>query len=302
MRHQTVLQNEVVDFLACKKGGVYVDATLGGGGHTRGILERLNGEAQIIGIDQDKAAIQEAQKELSSMSDKMIFINDNFSNLEKILADLRIDKIDGIILDLGISSMQLSDLQRGFSFQETAQNMESPLDMRMDQNQKITAAHILNYSPLPALQEIFSSLGQERYAGKIGRTIVARRRIKPFQTVGDLLGALISALPPKYRYGKSHHFATNVFRALRMAVNQELEAVQAIIPVAIEHLGRGGRIAVISFHSLEDRLIKQSFNNLSRGESPCLKVLTRKPIVPSDEEIRLNPRARSAKLRVAEKI
>lgn len=282
MNHVPVLCSELISGLAICPGGLYLDATVGFGGHTQSILATAP-DVKVVAIDQDEQAIASCQTLLASYNSHLQFWHGNFAdyypqNLE----------FDGIIADLGISSVQLDTPERGFSFRHQAR-----LDMRMNQQQTLTAAEIINHWEEAKLANIFYTYGEERLSRRIARKIVENR---PFQTTTDLAEAIAHCVPPKYRYGRIHP-ATRVFQALRIEVNQELLALETFLQNAPNWLRPGGRIGIISFHSLEDRLVKHSL----RGSS-VLKVLTKKPIQPQDNEIAINPRARSAKLRLAEKL
>ena len=315
--HIPVMLKESIDFLNVQKGGIYVDATLGQGGHSEIIAKLLKGQGKIIGIDQDPEAIKIAKKELACFNN-IIFINDNFSNLENILNKLNIKKVDGILLDLGVSNEQLKNPERGFSFSENAENLNSKLDMRMNPAQNISAYDVLNKYRENELKDIFLNLGEEHYiySKKIAKRIVQERTKKPITTVNDLLVIIKSTMPPKYRFRKRSHYASKIFRAIRMEVNQELPALQEIIPQAINKLKKGGRLVIISFQSLEDRIVKKAFREISCSEksrgsminpvrneiSNRVKILTKKPFIPSEEEVNNNPKSKSAKLRALEKL
>ncbi|MEM1250921.1 MAG: 16S rRNA (cytosine(1402)-N(4))-methyltransferase RsmH [Cyanobacteria bacterium P01_H01_bin.21] len=280
--HQPVLAQEVIAGLLPKPNGHYLDATVGGGGHSRLILESAD-SIYLTAIDQDPMALKAAQQNLAEFGDRVTFWQGNFADF----AD-SIPGFDGVLADLGVSSPQLDRPERGFSFRH-----EGALDMRMNPSQTITAADLVNHRSERELADIFYHYGEERLSRRIARQIVDRR---PFQTTTALANAIAASVPGKYRHGRIHP-ATRVFQALRIAVNRELEVLETLIEVAPGWLKPGGRLAIISFHSLEDRRVKHGL----RGHEQ-LKVLTKKPIIASDDEIRLNPRARSAKLRVAERI
>ncbi len=279
--HIPVLSREIIDGLAVHPGGHYLDATVGGGGHSRLLLEAaLN--VQVTAIDQDADALAAAQKYLVEYEDRVNFIRSNFATYE-----FSHGNFDGIIADLGVSSYHLDTPERGFSFRHAAS-----LDMRMDQRQPLTAADVINEWDEAELADIFFKYGEERLSRRIARRIVERR---PLHTTVELAEAIASCVPPKYRYGRIHP-ATRVFQALRIVVNDELKSLETFLDKAPNALVPGGRIAVISFHSLEDRIVKHSLRN-----SPLLRVLTKKPITAQEEEIAQNPRSRSAKLRIAER-
>jgi 16S rRNA (cytosine1402-N4)-methyltransferase len=280
--HVPVLGAEVVEGLAVCAGGHYLDATVGGGGHSRLILETA-ADVQVTALDQDAQAIAAAQQALSDFNQRVQFQQTNFATFEPGST-----RFDGIVADLGVSSAQFDIPDRGFSFR-----LEAPLDMRMDQCQELTAADIINHWDETKLANIFYTYGEERLSRRIARRIVEQR---PFQTTTELAEAIASAVPRAYRYGRIHP-ATRVFQALRIAVNQELDVLKTFLRKAPDWLKPGGRLVVISFHSLEDRIVKHTLK-----ESPLLQVLTKKPILPADAEVESNPRSRSAKLRIAERL
>ncbi|UKO98119.1 16S rRNA (cytosine(1402)-N(4))-methyltransferase RsmH [Nostoc sp. UHCC 0870] len=280
--HLPVLPQDVITGLAIHPGGRYLDATVGGGGHSRLILEAVP-DIQLTAIDQDEDALAAAQKELAEFGDRVRFIRSNFATYKFPVAGF-----DGILADLGVSSYHLDTPERGFSFRHTAS-----LDMRMDQRQSLTAADVINEWDEKELADIFFKYGEERLSRRIAKRIVEKR---PFHTTTELAEAIASCVPPKYRYGRIHP-ATRVFQALRIVVNDELKSLETFLETAPKALVTGGRIVIISFHSLEDRLVKHGLRN-----SPLLKVLTKKPIIATDAEISDNPRSRSAKLRIAERV
>lgn len=279
--HLPVLPQEVITGLAVHSGGNYLDATVGGGGHSRLILEAAI-DVRLTAVDQDEAALAAAQKELAEFGDRVNYVRSNFAAYKFPLS-----VFDGIMADLGVSSYHLDTPVRGFSFRHTAN-----LDMRMDQRQSLTAADVINEWNERELADIFFKYGEERLSRRIARRIMERR---PLQTTTELAEAIASCVPPKYRYGRIHP-ATRVFQALRIVVNDELKSLENFIEQAPLALVPGGRIVIISFHSLEDRLVKHGLKN-----SPLLKVLTKKPITATEAEIANNPRSRSAKLRIAER-
>ncbi len=293
--HISVMPKEVLDLLNIRPIGVYIDATLGGGGHTKLIADQLRGEAVIIGIDKDPEAIKAAKAELAGYN-KIKYICDNFGNFDQILDKLGIDKVDGILADLGVSSYQLDSPKRGFSFRGN----DAKLDMRMNPNQSLSAYEVINEYSEDELHDIFYKLGEERFAKGVAHKIILRRDEKPIDKTGELVLAIKSAMPPAYRYSRKEHFATKVFRAIRMEVNQELTELEELIPQAVKRLNKGGRLVIISFHSLEDRIVKHKFRDLAKED--VVKILTKKPISPTDTEIKENPRSESAKLRVVEKL
>lgn len=280
--HLPVLPQEVITGLAVRCGGNYLDATVGGGGHSRLILEAAP-DVRLTALDQDEDALAAAQKELAEFGERVTFIRSNFAAYEFPTASF-----DGILADLGVSSYHLDTPERGFSFRHTAS-----LDMRMDQRQPVTAADVINEWDEVDLADIFFKYGEERLSRRIARRIVEKR---PFTTTTELAEAIAFCVPPKYRYGRIHP-ATRVFQALRIVVNDELKSLETFLEKAPHALVPGGKIAIISFHSLEDRLVKHSLRN-----STLLKVLTKKPITATEAEIANNPRSRSAKLRIGERI
>jgi 16S rRNA (cytosine1402-N4)-methyltransferase len=279
--HIPVLSQEVITGLNIQPGGNYLDLTVGGGGHSRLILETAE-DVKITAVDQDEDALKAAKENLSEFGDRVKFIHSNFANYQFIE-----NSYDGILADLGVSSYHLDNPERGFSFRNTAN-----LDMRMNQQQSLTAGDIINEWDEKELADIFFKYGEERLSRRIARRIVEKR---PFNTTTELANAIAYSVPPKYRHGRIHP-ATRVFQALRIAVNDELKVLETLIEKAPNALIPGGRIAIISFHSLEDRPVKHGLRN-----SDSLRVLTKKPIIATEEEIKQNPRSRSAKLRIAEK-
>lgn len=291
MKHIPVLQNEVLKILAPKSGENFIDCTLGYGGHTKTILKATSPDGKILGIDQDEKAITAAQEELSEFKDRFQIEHANFTELGLLVRKWPVKRIDGILIDLGPSTVQLTG-ERGFSFR-----VDAPLDMRMNpSSQRLTAADILNKFSEHDIAKILLKLGEERFARQIAKKIVEARYRNPIKNTSELIEIIRTATPPSYRFNKKTHFATNTFRALRMAVNEELENLKNVLPQAVQVLSPGGRIAVISFHSLEDRIVK----NFLR-EHQNLEILTPKLITASEEEIKENPSARSAKLRAAKK-
>jgi len=279
--HVPVLGREIIENLAVRPGGHYLDVTVGGGGHSRLILEAA-ADVRVTAIDQDEDALAAARKNLAEFSHGVQFIHRNFATYE-----FSPHTFDGILADLGVSSYHLDQPERGFSFRQDAS-----LDMRMDRGRSLTAADVINNWDEAELAQVFFEYGEERLSRRIARRIIERR---PFHTTVELAQAIASCVPPKYRYGRIHP-ATRVFQALRIVVNDELKSLETFLDKAPNALVPGGRIAIISFHSLEDRLVKHGLRN-----SPLLKVLTKKPIIAAEEEISQNPRSRSAKLRIAER-
>jgi 16S rRNA (cytosine1402-N4)-methyltransferase len=286
--HTPVLLEETLKLLAPVDGGIYVDGTLGLGGHAREILEQCGPTGQVIGFDRDGDAIARAQRNLASYGKRVTFIRRNFAEIKKGLSEIDIAHVDGLLLDIGLSSLQLDASGRGFSFKGN-----EPLDMRMDDRGQVTAADLLNWRSADELADIFYYYGEERHARRIAARIVSEREKVRFETTDQLADVVAQAFPKRF-HPKKIHVATKVFQALRIAVNRELESLARILDETVDILKPGGRICVISFHSLEDRLVKWKFK-----ENPALKVLTKKPVVPSEAERRRNPRARSAKLRAA---
>lgn len=279
--HISVLSQELISGLAICPGGRYLDATIGGGGHSELILNAAP-DTQVVGLDQDDYALHHAQQRLASYGDRVQFQQRNFADYQP-----ENSQFDGIIADLGVSSAQLDRPERGFSFRH-----EADLDMRMDQRQSLTAAEVINHWEEKQLAEIFFTYGEERLSRRIARQIVEQR---PFQTTTQLAETIARSVPRQYRYGRIHP-ATRVFQALRIAVNRELTVLETFLAQAPQWLKPGGRIGIISFHSLEDRLVKHRLR-----DSPLLQILTKKPIQPQEDEIQANPRSRSAKLRLAER-
>lgn len=305
--HISVLLKETVDQLNIKEDGVYVDCTLGGAGHSQYLLNQLSDEGRLIAIDQDMTAINHAKEKLQQDLHKVTFVHNNFRNLANILAEINIDKVDGILYDLGVSSPQLDVPERGFSYQHNAK-----LDMRMDQTQPLSAYEVVNTWSYETLVKIFFRYGEEKFSKQIARKIEARRQQQPIETTFDLVACIKEGIPAKARR-KGGHPAKRVFQAIRIAVNDELAAFEDSLEQAIDHVKVNGRISVITFHSLEDRLCKQMFQEYEKGPdvprglpvlpeayTPKLKRVNRKPIVADATDLEDNHRARSAKLRVAE--
>ena len=287
--HIPVLTGEVIDCLAPRKNGNFIDATCGFGGHAKLILKKTSPDGKLLAIDQDIIALEKAEENLKDFSGRVTFINKNFSDLGLIIRDWPIKKIHGILFDLGVSTYQLTSAERGFSF-----NIDAPLDMRMSPNsQKISAQDIVNKWDERSLKKILKSFGEEPFASRIACEIVKARQNQPIENTNELVAIIKRAMPPGYRASRKKHFATSTFRALRMTVNNELEVLENGLKQAVQILSPGGRLVVISFNSLEDRIVKNFF----RGSS--LKILTPKPVTASDEEVKNNPKARSAKLRAS---
>lgn len=307
--HVSILLSECIEALQIKPDGIYVDATLGGGGHSEEIAKRLENSGRLIGIDKDEEALCAAQKRLLRYQEHITLIKNDFRYLNDVFSEAKIEKADGILFDLGVSSYQLDEKSRGFSYMADA-----PLDMRMDKTQRKTAYDVVNTYSKDELKRILFHYGEERYAMRIADAIVTARQEQEIKTTFELVELIKSAMPaPALR--EKQHPAKRSFQAIRIAVNDELGAVEEAINTAISLLNKGGRLAVISFHSLEDRIVKTTFVNRAKGcecpkefpvcicgKKPEIKILTKHPIEPDDEEIMKNPRARSAKLRVCEKI
>jgi len=309
-RHIPAMQREVLQYLNCRSGKTYVDGTLGGAGHARSILEKIGPRGLLIAIDQDIDAIENAEESLKAFKTKIRLFRGNFIQLPDALSQFGIDGVDGILLDLGLSLHQIKASGRGFSFQ-----LDEPLDMRMNIETKETAADIINRAPEQALKKIFKSYGEERWSGKIAKKIVAERSREAIGTSKKLAEIVMAAVPRGAMQRQRIHPATRVFMALRIAVNKELERLEAFMDVASNLLNPTGRLCVISYHSLEDRIIKHRIRALEKGcqcpgdfpQCVCgrerqVKNLTRKPIRPTAQEIEDNPMARSARLRAAEKL
>jgi 16S rRNA (cytosine1402-N4)-methyltransferase len=307
--HTPVMLEKVLQSLRCKPGGIYVDGTLGGGGHARAILENTAPDGLLIGIDRDDDALLESEKRLQPFGQRKILIKGNFADIGEILTNLNIRKVDGILLDLGVSSHQLDTADRGFSF-----SLDAPLDMRMDQSSRYRAYDLVHLSPEKELRKVIRDYGEEPMAGRIARAILAKRASAPIRTTIELADVVCRAVR-RQGVRKKGHPATRTFQAIRIAVNQELSNLSTAMDAGIDQLGQGGRFSIISFHSLEDRIVKETFRSWE-GRCQCppglpvcqcqreakLRVLTRKPLRPEASESETNPRARSARLRTAEKI
>ena len=304
--HISVLLNECIDNLNISPDGIYVDGTMGGGGHSLGIAKRLT-TGRLICIDQDPNAHEAAGKRLAEYKDRITFVRDNFGNIKSILDSLEIEKIDGMLLDIGVSSHQLDEAERGFSYQQDA-----PLDMRMNPDRPFSAYDVVNGYDEDELDRVIFTYGEERWARRIAQFIVKEREAKPIETTGELVDIIKKAVPKGARKDGPHP-AKRTFQAIRIEVNGELEVLQRAIDDVAARLAVGGRLCIITFHSLEDRIVKEAFR---KQENPCIcppqfpvcvcgkkplgRVITRKPILPSKEELEENPRSRSAKLRVLE--
>ena len=307
--HKSVLLEETVDSLNIKLDGIYVDGTLGGGGHAFEVCSRLGVKGRLIGIDQDADAIRAASERLSVFGDRVTVVRNNYVNIAEVLASLGIEKVDGIYLDLGVSSYQLDTAERGFTYREE----DAPLDMRMDQRGSETAADIVNTYSESDLYRIIRDYGEDRFAKNIAKHIVKRRQEKPFETAGELAETIRAAIPARVR-ATGGHPAKRTFQAIRIELNHELDVLENSIDRMIDFLNPGGRLSIITFHSLEDRIVKNRFRI---NENPCTcppefpvcmcgkkskgRVVTRKPIVPTEEELETNKRSKSSKLRVFER-
>lgn len=308
-KHKSVLLYETVDELNIKPDGIYVDGTLGGGGHSYEIAGRLSEGGRLIGIDQDEDAIKAAGKRLEPYMDRVTIVRNNYCNMDKVLDELGIDKVDGIMLDLGVSSYQLDAADRGFTY-----NVDTALDMRMDQRQEITAKDIVNEYSEFDLYRIIRDYGEDRFAKNIAKHIVAARQEKSIETTFELNDIIKAAIPMKVR-ATGGHPSKRTYQAIRIELNKELEVLENSIDMMIDRLKPEGRLCIITFHSLEDRIVKTRFRN---NENPCTcppsfpacvcgkvpkgRVITRKPVVPTDEEINENSRSKSSKLRVFERV
>lgn len=307
-KHKSVLLYETVDQLNIKPDGIYVDGTLGGGGHSYEIASRLSDKGRLIGIDQDEDAIKAASERLKPFMDRVTIVRNNYCNMDKVLDELSIDKVDGIMLDLGVSSYQLDTAERGFTY-----NVDAKLDMRMDQRQEVTARDIVNDYSEYDLYGIIRDYGEDRFAKNIAKHIVAARQKKPIETTFELNEIIKAAIPMKVR-ATGGHPSKRTYQAIRIELNRELEVLENSIDMMINRLNKEGRLCIITFHSLEDRIVKVRYKN---NENPCTcppsfptcvcgkkskgKVITRKPIIPSEEELEENSRSKSSKLRVFER-
>ena len=306
--HRPVMLEECIEGLDIRPEGVYLDGTLGRAGHSREIAKRLS-TGRLICVDRDQEALDAAQERLAPWLDKVELVHSNFDQVDRILDKLSLPGVDGMLFDLGVSSPQLDDGSRGFSYMADA-----PLDMRMDREEGLTAAEVVNSWPQEELRRIISQYGEERFASQIAGAVVRRRVDRPISTTLELVEVIRSAMPPKALREKQHP-AKRTFQAIRIAVNDELASVDRMLQRAVPRLNRGGRLAVITFHSLEDRIVKTGLAGFARGctcppdfpvcvcgRTPDVKLIHKKPILPSEREIEENPRARSAKLRLAEKL
>ncbi len=294
--HIPVLVEEISFWLNPLPGGVYVDCTVGLGGTSLKLLEKSGENAHIIGLDRDYQAVAIAKKTLSEYESSVNILHGNFSHIKDFVQNSGYEKVDGVVFDLGVSSMQLDQSERGFSF-----SLNGPLDMRMDQTQKVTAADLVNHLQEKELADVIFAYGEERYSRRIARAIVQARHAGLIQTTQALVSVLEGALPYAYKKGRLH-FATRTFQALRIRVNRELDLLEPALRDAVDLLKEGGRVCVVAFHSLEDRIVKHTFRSMAKREHPRVALLVKKPVIPSVLEIKKNPRARSAKLRVAERL
>ena len=306
-KHKSVLLNETIDGLNIKPDGIYVDGTLGGGGHAYEVCRRLGEKGSIVGIDQDAAAIEAASARLKDFGEKVTIVRSNYCDMKSKLHELGIDKVDGIVLDLGVSSYQLDTAERGFSYREDA-----PLDMRMDTRQKMTARDIVNDYTEADLYRVIRDYGEDKFAKNIAKHIVQARAMKPVETTAELSEIIRASIPMKFQK-KSGHPAKRTFQAIRIELNRELDVLRDSLDDMIDLLNPGGRLCIITFHSLEDRIVKSAFR---KNENPCTcppdfpvcvcgkkskgSIITKKPILPSEEELEYNSRSKSAKLRILE--
>ena len=306
-KHKSVLLNETIDGLNIKPDGIYVDGTLGGGGHAYEVCRRLGEKGSIIGIDQGAAAIEAASARLKDFGEKVTIVRSNYCDMKSKLHELGIDKVDGIVLDLGVSSYQLDTAERGFSYREDA-----PLDMRMDTRQKMTARDIVNDYTEADLYRVIRDYGEDKFAKNIAKHIVQARAVKPVETTAELSEIIRASIPMKFQK-KSGHPAKRTFQAIRIELNRELDVLRDSLDDMIDLLNPGGRLCIITFHSLEDRIVKSAFR---KNENPCTcppdfpvcvcgkkskgSIITKKPILPSEEELEYNSRSKSAKLRIFE--
>lgn len=296
VEHVPVMLKEAVEFLAPREGGTYVDCTLGGSGHAKEILNLIGPTGRLIGLDKDEIAIRRAKEVLAPYLEQVVFIHSDFRRIADLLKELQISEVDGILFDLGVSSYQVLEPERGFSY-----HADAALDMRMNREAKTTAADLVNNLSEKELSEIIYRYGEERWARRIASFIVTKRKKAPVTTTAQLVEIVKAAIPARARRTGPHP-ARRTFMALRMAVNDELAAVEEGLRAGISLLKPGGRVVAISFHSLEDRIVKGVFREHAAPSQNVLRILTKKPLVPNNEEINVNPRSRSAKLRAAEKL
>jgi len=307
-KHISIMLQECIEGLNIKPDGIYVDCTLGGAGHSLEILKKLSRKGKLIGIDQDLDALSAAKERLKDY-ENVIFVHNNFYNIEDILEELNIEKVDGILMDLGVSSYQLDEGERGFSYMQDA-----PLDMRMNRESPFSAYNVVNEYSLEELHDVIKSFGEEKFAKKIATIIVDRRKKKPIETTFELVDIIKASIPARFRQ-EGGHPAKRTFQAIRIEVNKELHILDRAITNSIEALNSKGRIAIITFHSLEDRIVKNKYKDLQDPcncpkelpmcvckKTPIINIITKKPIEASEEELKVNSRSKSAKLRIAEKI
>jgi len=295
--HLPVLLPEVLEILDCRPGRIYVDGTVGSGGHSRGILEKTSPTGRLIGLDWDEEAVERSRKSLSLFAGRFELRSANFKDVRSVLESLSIPGVDGVLLDLGVSTEQLESRERGFSFR-----WEAPLDMRMSQETRITAQDLVQRLPAAQLELLLKEWGEERWARRISRNIVRQRQKAPLRTTRELAGVVERSVP---RQRLRIHPATRTFQALRIRVNEELTNLNTFLAEGVGLLNPGGRMCILSYHSLEDRIVKNHFREWARAggqKGPAVRLLTPKPMIPSEEEISRNPRARSAKLRAVEKL
>ena len=308
--HVPIMVREVTDLLQPKRGGVFVDGTLGGGGHSEAILRLLPETGRLIGIDRDETALRAASERLSPFGDRFTAIHGNFFHMQSLLLQRGVTKVDGILLDLGVSSYQLDEPSRGFSYKA-----EAPLDMRMDQSASLTAADVVNGYPEKELTRIFRDYGEERFSPLIARRIVEKRVLKPIETTTELADLIAGAIPSKFRFKEQQHPARRCFQAIRIEVNGELQGLREAVDSCIDLLSPGGRIVILTFHSLEDRIVKTAFRTAENpcvcpprspqcvcGRTPYGKILTKHPLTASEDEQRENSRSACCKLRALEKL
>lgn len=309
-KHISAMPREVMDAIDPKPGGIYVDGTLGGGGHSALIIERIMPGGRFVGVDQDADAIANAQKRFSHLGDAVTLVHDNFANLPAILKDLGIPSVDGILVDIGLSQHQLDGSGRGFSFMK-----DEPLDMRMDSRGGVTAADLVNTLDEKELADLIFKYGEERFSRGIAKSIVKKRAEAPLSNTAELAEIIRFAMPAKAVAKQKIHPATRTFQALRIAVNRELERLETFMDASLDMLNPGGRLCVLSFHSLEDRIVKQKMRGMASGctcprdfpictcgNTPSVKLLTRKAVRPKEDEVSANPMARSTRLRAMEKL
>ena len=294
--HEPVLVEEILFWLQCKPGGVYMDCTLGYAGLAARLLDRTAPDGILVGIDRDAAALAESRMRLREVAHRVHFRHGNFCDLKALIIGSGVSRVDGVIFDLGVSSPQLDRAERGFSFRE-----DGPLDMRMDQREGRTAADLVRDLPETELADLIYQLGEERYSRRIARAIVQARMQGVIATTWQLAAVVERSVPASYRHGRIH-CATRTFQALRIAVNRELDVLEPALRDAVDILAPGGRVCAVSFHSLEDRIVKHTFRALANGPEASVRVLTKKPVIASENERNRNPRSRSAKLRVVERI